>query len=132
MPQFNAGKCIWLILYGCQGLERMDERWCKQMLRRLAEDEIHMTLLPANCAHTLTHPEDPEKSGVSACQLIAESHLAVHTWPESRGVTLLVYSCRKFKTHRLVRYVQRMFRPQIIDVREAERKYVLCRKEGAL
>ncbi|HEY8877524.1 MAG TPA: adenosylmethionine decarboxylase [Roseateles sp.] len=37
-------------------------------------------------------PED-EQSGVTGVVLLAESHLAVHTWPELGGVTLDVYVC---------------------------------------
>ena len=32
-------------------------------------------------------------SGVTGVVLLAESHLAVHTWPEMRAVTLDVYVC---------------------------------------
>ena len=32
-------------------------------------------------------------SSVTGVVLLAESHLAVHTWPELRGVTLDVYVC---------------------------------------
>ena len=34
-----------------------------------------------------------EPGGVTGMLLLAESHLAVHTWPERRGVTLDVYVC---------------------------------------
>lgn len=37
-------------------------------------------------------PKD-EQSGVTGVVLLAESHLAVHTWPELGGVTLDVYVC---------------------------------------
>jgi len=37
-------------------------------------------------------PED-EQSGITGVVLLAESHLAVHTWPELGGVTLDVYVC---------------------------------------
>lgn len=36
---------------------------------------------------------DGQPSGVTGALLLAESHLAVHTWPERRGVTLDVYVC---------------------------------------
>lgn len=34
-----------------------------------------------------------EPGGVTGMLLLAESHLAVHTWPERKGVTLDVYVC---------------------------------------
>lgn len=37
-------------------------------------------------------PEDAQ-SGITGVVLLAESHLAVHTWPELGGVTLDVYVC---------------------------------------
>jgi S-adenosylmethionine decarboxylase len=35
----------------------------------------------------------PAAGGVTGVVLLAESHLAVHTWPELRAVTLDVYVC---------------------------------------
>jgi len=35
----------------------------------------------------------PEAAGVTGVVLLAESHLAVHTWPELDAVTLDVYVC---------------------------------------
>ncbi|MFT7724776.1 MAG: adenosylmethionine decarboxylase [Roseateles sp.] len=37
-------------------------------------------------------PEDAQ-SGITGVVLLAESHVAVHTWPELGGVTLDVYVC---------------------------------------
>lgn len=34
-----------------------------------------------------------QKSGATGIVLLAESHLAVHTWPELAGVTLDIYAC---------------------------------------
>jgi len=36
---------------------------------------------------------DDEQSGITGVVLLAESHLAIHTWPELGGVTLDVYVC---------------------------------------
>ncbi len=41
---------------------------------------------------TLFHPFEPP-GGVTGVVLLAESHLAVHTWPEQSAVTLDVYVC---------------------------------------
>ena len=39
------------------------------------------------------HPAVAGPSGVTGVVLLAESHLAVHTWPERGAVTLDVYVC---------------------------------------
>lgn len=36
---------------------------------------------------------DGQPGGVTGALLLAESHLAVHTWPEQGGVTLDIYVC---------------------------------------
>lgn len=41
----------------------------------------------------LFHAFAPAGSGITGVVLLAESHLAVHTWPELGAVTLDVYVC---------------------------------------
>ncbi len=45
-----------------------------------------------NAVGDVFHPF-PTPGGVTGVVLLAESHLAVHTWPEIGGVTLDVYVC---------------------------------------
>jgi S-adenosylmethionine decarboxylase len=40
-----------------------------------------------------TPPGAPGPAGITGVVLLAESHLAVHTWPEQAAVTLDVYVC---------------------------------------
>ncbi|MGE4368451.1 MAG: polyamine aminopropyltransferase [Burkholderiaceae bacterium] len=42
--------------------------------------------------HTFPHFQG-QPGGVTGMLLLAESHLAIHTWPERKGVTLDVYVC---------------------------------------
>lgn len=37
--------------------------------------------------------EDGQQAGVTGTVVLAESHLAIHTWPETGDVTLDVYVC---------------------------------------
>lgn len=58
-----------------------------------------------------------EPGGVTGAVLLAESHLAVHTWPERRGVTLDVYVCNftddnSGKAQQLFDALMVAFRPQ--------------------
>ncbi|HEY7944042.1 MAG: adenosylmethionine decarboxylase [Burkholderiales bacterium] len=58
-----------------------------------------------------------EPQGVTGTVLLAESHLAIHTWPEHGFVTIDVYVCNyttdnTAKAERLFRAMQEALRPQ--------------------
>jgi spermidine synthase len=58
-----------------------------------------------------------QPGGITGTILLAESHLAIHTWPESRGVTLDVYVCNftednTAKAEQLFDVLTVAFRPQ--------------------
>lgn len=64
-----------------------------------------------------TFPEyQGEPGGVTGTLLLAESHLAIHTWPERNGVTLDVYVCNfeddnSSKAERLMNALEAAFKP---------------------
>lgn len=58
-----------------------------------------------------------QPGGVTGMLLLAESHLAVHTWPERSGVTLDVYVCNfeadnSARAERLMNQIEAAFQPQ--------------------
>ena len=58
-----------------------------------------------------------EPAGVTGTVLLAESHLAIHTWPEHGFVTIDVYVCNyttdnSAKAERLLRSMQDAMKPQ--------------------
>ena len=53
--------------------------------------EAGLTLVDENYFTFPSHQGEP--GGVTGAVLLAESHLAIHTWPERAGVTLDVYVC---------------------------------------
>jgi spermidine synthase len=69
---------------------------------------------------------DGEPGGITGALLLAESHLAVHTWPERDGVTLDVYVCNFTsdncaKAQRLFDTLVMAFRPASQNVNRIER-----------
>ena len=66
-----------------------------ESLGRLCRDAVQVAGLGA--VGELFHRFEPapgcEQSGITGVLLLAESHLAIHTWPELGGVTLDVYVC---------------------------------------
>mgnify|MGYP000603186793 CR=1 FL=1 len=70
----------------------------------------------------LFHRFDPSEGGggVTGVVLLAESHLAVHTWPELGAVTLDVYVCNysgdnSARAERLLAALEALFRPAAVQ-----------------
>lgn len=65
--------------------------WPLAALRRLCLDAVRTAgLQPVG---DVFHAFDTAGQGVTGVVLLAESHLAVHTWPELRSATADVYVC---------------------------------------
>jgi S-adenosylmethionine decarboxylase len=64
-------------------------------LRALCVDAVAQAGLGAvaELFHRFTPAPGAEQSGITGVVLLAESHLAIHTWPELGAVTLDVYVC---------------------------------------
>jgi S-adenosylmethionine decarboxylase proenzyme len=59
--------------------------------------------------------------GVTGFALLRESHISVHTWPESRFALVDVMSCTEVDTTTLVSCFRTVFKPEQIRVRAEER-----------
>lgn len=62
---------------------------------------------------------DPAYSGVSGLVVIAESHIAIHTFPELDYFTMDIFSCKNFDHEKAIEYIRIAF-----DVREMDRMLV--------
>ncbi|HET9976675.1 MAG TPA: adenosylmethionine decarboxylase [Burkholderiaceae bacterium] len=77
----------------------------------------------------LFHAFDPHaerQSGVTGVVLLAESHLAVHTWPEIGGATIDAYVCNfsadnSARAERLMQRLVRAFAPAQVQRQRLER-----------
>ena len=79
-------------LYGCScsGELLIDARALAELCRRAVAD-AQLTVVDEKF---FTFPDyEGQPGGVTGAVLLAESHLALHTWPERSGVTLDVYVC---------------------------------------
>ncbi|MFA7581088.1 polyamine aminopropyltransferase [Castellaniella sp.] len=102
-------------LYHCQSDPSLltDERALARLCR-LATLESGLTIV-AEKWHTFPDYQG-QPGGVTGMLLLAESHLAVHTWPERGGVTLDVYVCNfeadnSARAERLMAQVEAAFQP---------------------
>src|SRR5256885_1457995 len=67
-----------------------------------------------------------EASGLTGCRVLAESHLAIHTWPERQGLTLDVYVCNysadnSAKARKLFDSIVAYFKPTEVARHEVDR-----------
>ena len=62
---------------------------------------------------------DPAYSGVSGLVVIAESHIAIHTFPELDYFTMDIFSCKNFDHELAIDYIKKAF-----DVQEMDRMLV--------
>jgi S-adenosylmethionine decarboxylase len=56
--------------------------------------------------------------GISGVAVLAESHMAVHTWPESGYAAFDVFMCGRADPHRTLPVLRAAFAPRLVDVRE--------------
>ena len=62
---------------------------------------------------------DPAYSGVSGLVVIAESHIAIHTFPELDYFTMDIFSCKNFDHEIAIEYIRKAF-----DVKDMDRMLV--------
>ncbi|MFN7632965.1 MAG: adenosylmethionine decarboxylase [Cyanobacteriota bacterium] len=80
-----VGKHCILELYNCDSAKLDDEAFLRDTITSAAK-RAGATLL-----HLITHRFDPQ--GVTGLALLAESHISIHTWPESGYAAVDVFTC---------------------------------------
>ncbi len=79
------GKHLILELYGCNSEKLNDELYLRYQLNSAAK------LAKASVLNIVSHKFEPY--GVTAIALLAESHLSIHTWPESKYSAIDIFTC---------------------------------------
>lgn len=81
----TVGKHCILELYGCDSTKLDDEAFLRDTITAAAK-RAGATLL-----NLITHRFEPQ--GVTGLALLAESHISIHTWPESGYAAVDVFTC---------------------------------------
>ena len=76
---------ILLELYGCNREKLNDELYIRCQLNSAAK------LAKASVLNIVSNKFEP--FGVTAIALLAESHLSIHTWPESKYAAIDIFTC---------------------------------------
>ncbi|MFN3301948.1 MAG: adenosylmethionine decarboxylase [Patescibacteria group bacterium] len=60
--------------------------------------------------------------GITGIILLAESHIAIHSWPQINYVAVDIFTCgKKTKPHEALKYLKKVFKPKKIKVLEIKR-----------
>ena len=110
-----AGVHLIVDLHGAAGLDDLD--LIETTLRRCV-DAAQATLL-----HIHLHHFQP--NGVSGVAVLAESHISIHTWPDSAYAALDIFLCGKASPDACIPVLRKAFRPKRVEVNE------LLRGQGA-
>ena len=106
--QRGAGVHLIIDLHGARRLNDIEH--IESVLRRCA-DAAGATLL-----HVHLHRFQPD--GVSGVAVLAESHIAIHTWPEAGYAALDVFMCGRTDPDRCVPILRAAFSAKRVDVNE--------------
>ncbi|MDR0563358.1 MAG: adenosylmethionine decarboxylase [Azoarcus sp.] len=88
LAEFRLCRCAPALLRDAAVLERLCLDTCRA---------VGLTVVGA-LFHPFGTPESP--AGATGAVILAESHLAVHTWPEQNAVTLDLYVCNFSRDNR--------------------------------
>ena len=80
-----VGKHCILELYGCDQTKLNDEAFVRTRVTYASK------IAGAKLLNLITYRFQPQ--GVTGLALLAESHISVHTWPESRYAAIDVFTC---------------------------------------
>lgn len=114
MIKMSLGKHILVDYYGCNkkiidSLNQM--KLCMLEAARIAEATILTDVF---------HQYSPQ--GVSGVVVIGESHLAVHTWPEFKIVSVDIFTCsEKMKPSNAIEYLFKTLEAENYDIQEITR-----------
>ncbi len=81
----HHSKHLLLELYGCDYEKLNDESFLRCSLNRAAK------LAKATVLNLISNKFEPQ--GVTAIALLAESHISIHTWPESNYSAIDIFTC---------------------------------------
>ena len=81
----HQGKHLLLELYGCDSEKLNDESFLRCTLNKAAK------FANATVLNLISNKFEPQ--GVTAIALLAESHISIHTWPESNYSAVDIFTC---------------------------------------
>lgn len=106
------------------GIHLLAEFWGGKVIEN--SKEIEKILIGATKAaksiplKVTIHKFSPQ--GMTGVVLLAESHIALHSWPEFNYLAIDIFTCGdKAKPRRALNYLKKAFKPKKVEVKEIKR-----------
>ena len=119
---YTPGKHLLLDFY--QAIHLTDKQVIEQALLEAAE-ACNAKVLQKNF-HSFG-----EEQGVTGMLLLAESHISIHTWPESHFAAVDIFMCGNCDPTLAIAPIKKYLRPKSVDVRECDRGTLLVKSVSA-
>lgn len=114
MQSQPLGRHILVEYFGCDRSIINDLETVRSAMLHTAE-EIQVTVI-----NEVIHQFNPH--GISGVVVIAESHLAIHTWPDHGCVSIDIFSCQlDINPDSAIQYLKTVFRAETVSVVEMAR-----------
>ena len=101
-------------------------------ITKLSDIELHRTFLKEMPVHIDMTPISElvlfhytglvsEDSGITGFQIIATSHISIHSFEKKGYCFIDIFSCQHFDTDKAIEYINQLFQPKKIEIN-------LCRR----
>ncbi len=102
-------------LIDVRGAARLDEPAFLETVLRQSAEAAGATILQAHFHHF------GPQMGVTGVLMLAESHISIHTWPETRFAALDIFMCGAARIDAAISEIERVFDGAEISVRRMAR-----------
>jgi S-adenosylmethionine decarboxylase len=118
--------CEWVIeAHGCDAASLADVEKLRALFEKLTD------ALGLHPVGDTTWHQFPGTGGITGLCLLAESHLACHTFPEYHSLCLNIFCCRPRAEWDFSAYLKREFAADTVSVRRIDRPYLPPADESA-
>ena len=108
-PVFSPSTHLLMDFYDAKNLQ--DQQGIETVMRQAA------TACGATVLHVLLH-NFGEHDGITGVAILAESHISIHTWPETGYVALDIFVCGDCDAHKALPILQNFFKPARVEKTE--------------
>jgi S-adenosylmethionine decarboxylase len=119
--------------YKCRRKDRLSSESSIHELLSNFPARLNMNIIMSPKTMTYSGGDIPEDSGVSGFVIIAESHIAIHTFPEKGFFTLDIFSCKPFEIKEAIEFICHHFETEHFEhqVFERGREFPRCESRSS-